>query len=56
MDALDPKRYLLEAISSFEKAAESAVATSESRLGVVHTGRQNRVLMSYRNHNLENSL
>lgn len=47
MSDLDPKSYLYDAINSFEKATEHAVALSESRLGVVHTGRQNRVLTAY---------
>lgn len=47
MSDLEPKNYLGEAINAFEKATERAVALSESRLGVVHTGRQNRVLMAY---------
>ena len=47
MSGPDPKSYLCEAIEAFEKATEHAVALSESRLGVVHTGRQNRVLTAY---------
>lgn len=47
MSDLDPKIYLGEAIDAFEKASERAVALSESRLGIAHTGRQNRVLMAY---------
>ena len=41
----DPKNYLLDAIQSFETVTERAVSISQSRLDVVHTGRQNRVLM-----------
>jgi hypothetical protein len=47
MTEIDPKSCLCEAIEAFEKAIESAVELSESRLGVVHTGRQNRVLMAF---------
>ncbi|MBL3562988.1 DUF5677 domain-containing protein [Rhodovulum sulfidophilum] len=47
MSDLDPQSYLCEVIEALEKATEHAVALSESRLGVVHTGRQNRVLMAY---------
>ena len=47
MSDLDPKSYLGDAISAFEKATERAVALSESRLGIVHTGRQNRVLTAF---------
>lgn len=43
----DSKSCMGEAINAFEKATEHAVALSESRLGVVHTGRQNRVLIAY---------
>ena len=47
MSDLDSKSYLLETMEAFEKATEQAVALSERRLGVAHTGRQNRVLMAY---------
>ncbi|MEO0893343.1 MAG: hypothetical protein AAFY35_12165 [Pseudomonadota bacterium] len=47
MSGPESKNCLGEAITAFEKATEHAVALSESRLGVVHTGRQNRVLMAY---------
>lgn len=47
MGDLDSKNNLLEALKSFEKATLQAVGISESRLGVYHTGRQNRVLTAY---------
>lgn len=47
MTEQDPKKYLLKAIQSFETVTERAVGISQSRLRVVHTGRQNRVLMVF---------
>lgn len=37
----------LEAFSAFKKEVEKSVSLSENRIGVAHTGRQNRVLMAF---------
>lgn len=43
----DSKSYFLSVIEPFTVGLERAVDTSESRLGITHTGRQNRVLTAY---------
>lgn len=41
------KDYFLEASGIFEKTLNDAMRMSENRMGIVHTGRQNRVLISF---------
>ena len=42
-----PRDYFIEGSRAFGTATQSAVRISESRIGVFHTGRQNRVLFSF---------
>lgn len=42
-----PRDYFIEGSRAFGKTTQSAVKISESRIGVFHTGRQNRVLFLF---------
>lgn len=41
------RHNFLEASADFKKEIEKSVSLSESRIGVAHTGRQNRILMAF---------
>ena len=43
----EAKGSFFEASKKFHTATQKAVIISESRLGIIHTGRQNRVLMTF---------
>lgn len=42
-----PRDYFIEGSRAFGTATQSAVKVSESRIGIFHTGRQNRVLFAF---------